>query len=54
MSDMLCPRCGKKMKNVKHYEQDRSYQFYQCECTFTTHKKRIHYDEVETKQNYKR
>ena len=49
---MLCPKCGRKMKNIKHYEKDKSYQFYQCVCTFKTHNKRIHYDECETNQNY--
>ena len=49
---MLCPMCGRVMKNVMHYESGRSYQYNRCECTFKTHQKRIHYDEVETKQNY--
>lgn len=49
---MLCPKCGRKMKNIKHFEQGRNYQYNQCGCTFKTHKKRIHFDEIETKQNY--
>ena len=49
---MLCPKCGKPMKNVKHYEAGRSYQYNRCECAMRTHQKRIHYEEVETKQNY--
>ena len=53
MGGVLCPKCGRIMKNVKHYENGRSYQFYQCSCANTTHQKRIHYDEKETKQNYK-
>ena len=50
---MLCPKCGRAMKNVKHFEKNRSYQYNQCACTFKTHQKRIHFDEVETNQNYK-
>lgn len=50
---MLCPKCGKTMKNVKHFEIGRCYQFNRCKCLFTTHKKRIHFDEKETNQNYK-
>lgn len=51
---MLCPKCGKTMKNVKHFEEGRSYQFNRCKCLFTTHKKRIHFDDdKETNQNYK-
>ena len=49
---MLCPKCGKEMKNVKHYEDGRSFQYYRCECLLRTHQKRIHDDEVETNQNY--
>lgn len=49
---MLCPKCGREMKNVHHYEKDKKYQFYKCPCMLTTHQKRIHYDEVETNQNY--
>lgn len=50
---MLCPKCGRAMKNIKHYEKGKNYQFYQCSCMFQTHQKRIHYDNIETKQNYK-
>lgn len=49
---MLCPKCGRKMTNVKHFEKERRYQYNQCECTFKTHQKRIHFDEMETNQNY--
>ena len=50
---MLCPKCGRTMKNVKHFEEGRSYQFNRCKCLFTTHKKRIHFDDdKETNQNY--
>lgn len=52
---MLCPKCGRVMKNVKHFEKGKSYQFYRCECMEMTHPKRVHYDDsIETMQNYKK
>lgn len=43
---MICPKCLKKMKNVIHFEKDKSYMYHQCKkCNINTHKKRIHYDE---------
>lgn len=50
---MLCPKCGRVMKNVMHFEQGKNYQYNRCQCLFETHQKRIHYDEIETSQNYK-
>lgn len=48
---MLCPKCGKTMKNVKHFERGRCYQFNRCKCLFTTHKKRIHFDDDKITSN---
>jgi len=43
---MICRKCGKKMKNVLHFEKDRDYQYNECsKCCERTKKKRIHYDE---------
>lgn len=42
---MLCPKCGKQMKNVKHFEAGLNYQFNVCKCMFRTHRKRIHFDD---------
>lgn len=47
---MLCPKCGRTMKNIKHFEPGRNYQFNVCKCMFQTHQKRIHFDE-ETKED---
>lgn len=46
---MRCPKCGKEMQNIIHYEKGRSYQFNQCKCMTKTHVKRIHYNEPDEK-----
>ena len=51
---MLCSKCGKKMKNVLHYEPGREYQFNLCTfCREETKKKRIHYDNLHDTQRKK-
>lgn len=43
---MLCPKCGKSMKNVMHFEKNKNYQFSQCNyCYNKTKNKRIHFSE---------
>lgn len=44
---MICNKCGRKMKNVLHFELDREYQFNTCtKCRDSTKKKRIHYEDI--------
>lgn len=44
---MLCTKCGKQMKNVLHFEQEREYQYNLCpNCRKRTKKKRLHYDDI--------
>ena len=45
---MLCPKCKKEMKNVMHFETGKNFTFSECKkCHTQTHKKRIHFDEIE-------
>ena len=50
---MICPMCGKTMKNIMHFEKDKNYAFHECPgCYVRTHKKRIHFEDVkEEKKN---
>lgn len=51
---MICKKCGNKMKNILHFEPGREYQFNTCQkCRDSTHKKRIHYDDVVKDEHYK-
>ncbi len=44
---MLCPRCNKNMKNIKHFEKDKRYQYNECTiCHEKTKNKRIHYEDI--------
>lgn len=44
---MLCYKCGKKMKNVLHFDNNREYQTNWCpQCRDNTKKKRIHYEDI--------
>jgi len=46
---MMCPKCGREMKNVLHFEDGRKYQYNKCPwCLYKTKNKRMHLDE-ETK-----
>lgn len=36
---MFCPKCGKRMNYVMHFEKDKSLQFYRCKCFFRTNYK---------------
>lgn len=52
-----CPKCGKKMNTVMHFEKGSNYAYHSCSsCIIHTHRKRIHYedfqDEYLTTQNY--
>lgn len=48
---MKCPKCKKEMKNVMHFEDGKNYAFHECEhCRTKTHKKRIHFDELDKKE----
>lgn len=47
---MRCPKCNNEMKNVMRFEYGKSFAFHECErCHTKTHQKRIHFDEVERK-----
>lgn len=44
---MICFKCGRKMKNVLHFEPGREYQFNSCPCCRErTKKKRLHYEDI--------
>ena len=44
---MKCPNCNNKMKDVIHFEKDRSYAYHKCnKCNTKTHKKRIHFEDI--------
>ena len=41
---MFCPKCGKRMIRVMHFDKDINYQFNKCsniKCNFETKKKKI-------------
>lgn len=41
---MFCPKCGKRMNRVMHFDKDDNYQFNKCsniKCNFVTKKKKI-------------
>ena len=41
---MFCPKCGKRMIRVMHFDKDGNYQFLKCsnlKCNFTTRKKNL-------------
>lgn len=41
---MFCPKCGKKMNKIMHFEKDGNYQFNRCsnnKCNFETRKKKL-------------
>ena len=45
---MLCPKCGREMNNVLHFEEEKNFQYNICKhCNKRTKNKRIHYEEVE-------
>ena len=51
---MRCPKCGREMKNVMHFESGKDYQYNRCKhCLERTKQKRIHYEDFEkgNKQN---
>ena len=51
---MLCSRCRDKMQNVMHFENDKNYAFHYCKrCNQPTHKKRIHFEELEQDKSSK-
>lgn len=42
-----CPKCGRMMHKVMHFEKEVSYAYHLCKnCITKTHKKRIHYDDI--------
>jgi DNA-directed RNA polymerase subunit RPC12/RpoP len=52
--NMRCPKCGREMKNVMHFESGKDYQYNRCKhCLERTKQKRIHYEDFEkgNKQN---
>lgn len=39
---IICPKCGRKMNKVMHFEYGKITQFFQCNnCYFKTAEKRI-------------
>ncbi len=41
---ILCPKCGKRMNRVMHFEKNDNYQFDKCsnnKCNFTTRKRNL-------------
>lgn len=52
---MKCPNCKNNMKNVMHFEHGKNYAFHECKnCRTQTHQKRIHFDELNNKENLHR
>lgn len=49
---MKCPNCNKEMKTVMHFENGKTFAFHECKhCRTKTHQKRIHFEELEGKNN---
>ena len=45
---MKCPRCKTEMKSVMHFEKGKNFAFHECKsCLAKTHQKRIHFEEME-------
>ena len=45
---MKCPKCGTDTKTIMHFENGINFAFHECpKCHTKTHRKRIHFDEVE-------
>ena len=49
---MKCPKCGKEMSNMMHFESGKDYAYHSCKhCRKMTHRKRIHYEEFEREKS---
>jgi Zn ribbon nucleic-acid-binding protein len=49
---MKCPKCKNEMKTVMHFENGKTFAFHECKyCRTKTHQKRIHFEEIEEKNN---
>ena len=49
---MICPNCKREMKTVMHFEQGKTFAFHECKhCRTKTHQKRIHFEELEDRNN---
>lgn len=50
---MKCPMCKRNMANIMHFEYGKNYTFSECKyCRAKTHKKRIHFDDLEGGNKY--